>query len=143
MSVSRDESGSSQAAESLFAFSPGSVSFLVNTILTISYSFSHGVILPPKLSQYHTSNISGFLAIESPSPSHSWAITHFSGVLLVRGAENDRGWLDVELMSEVFKALLPSSLIEHAEDAAGLPTALQSPRAQGCKELLQTTGTSR
>ena len=62
----------------------------------------------------------------------------FSCVPCVGSAEYDGRRLDVELLSEVFDALRPSSLVEDAEDAAGLPTVLQSPGAQRGEQGLQT-----
>lgn len=60
----------------------------------------------------------------------------FSGAPLVGSTEYDRRWLYVELLSEVLEALLPSSLVEDAEDTAGLPTVLQSPGTQGGEQGL-------
>lgn len=58
----------------------------------------------------------------------------FSARLLICSLQCDRRRLNVELLPEVLEALLPASLVEDAEDAAGTPTVLQSPRAQRCEE---------
>lgn len=50
---------------------------------------------------------------------------------ILGGAKYYWRWLYVQLASEVIQALRPSSLVEDAEDAAGLPAVPQSPRTQG------------
>lgn len=70
------------------------------------------------------------------TPDSFTFLMSFSCVPFVGSAEYDRRWLYVELLSEVFDALRPSSLVEDAEDAAGLPTVLQSPGAQRCEQRL-------
>lgn len=77
-------------------------------------------------------NVYGFSTIVPCFLNHSSS----SGVPLVRRTDYDGGRLDVELLSEVFDALLPSSLVEDAEDAAGPPPVLQSPGPQGREQWL-------
>lgn len=63
---------------------------------------------------------------------------HSSDVSSLGSSESDGRGLYVELLSEVFDALRPSSLVEDAKNAAGPTTILQSPRAQGREQRLQT-----
>lgn len=69
----------------------------------------------------------------------SCAFSSFPGVPFVGCTEYHRRWLYVHLLSEVIQVLLPPSLIEHAEDAAGLPAVPQSPRTQGSEQWLQAS----
>lgn len=64
------------------------------------------------------------------------SLSSSSRAALVGGPECDGRRLYVELLSQVFEALLPSSLVEDAEDAARPAAVLQSPRTQGSEQGL-------
>lgn len=64
----------------------------------------------------------------------------FSGASFSGGTECHWRWLYVQFLAEVIQILGPSSLVEDAEDTAGLATVSQSPRTQGGEQWMQTAG---
>lgn len=73
------------------------------------------------------------------SPSHDSYFAGPSALPLFAVAENNRRRLDVELLSQFFKILLPSSLVEDVEDTVSLPAALQGPGAQSRQQRPEAT----